>query len=841
MEIPLWGDIVIIFEQDEQNFDTIGLGMLVPNSGVVYEEFNGDFTLTFQHPYDASGKWTRIEIDRIVLAETPRGRQPFRIYYYKPTMNGIEVQARHLFYDLLDNICESVAYSGSAQGAMDAIKEGLSVPMPFTFYTDISCDTGGIGCTMDNPVSLLLKEEWDNNEGETKSFFYFYGGELKRDFFNVSMLESLGSTMDNPVSLLLKEEWDNNEGETKSFFYFYGGELKRDFFNVSMLESLGSDRGVFIVYRKNLVGLEVTEDISDVATRIYPIGKDGLALDGQYIDSQYVNNYAYPKVKVIEDTKAESQSDLREIAENFFAEGGDIPKVNIKVDFIDLSQTEEYKNYANLEKVFLGDTVTVVNQKMGFSKKAKIISYEFDVILGRYNKIELGDFSPTVTSPITRGANAGDIANTAYGKSNNAETLLQQHLKDFNNPHRVTAEQVGSGGTGGGSTVLNGTEAPSDALGNDGDYYIKDEVQGIADEHTLLLLHGEDFTDSSIYSEQGTEAPSDALGNDGDYYIKDEVQGIADEHTLLLLHGEDFTDSSIYSEQITNTGCTLSDSGKFGKAISFTNLNKLETVEQIFDINGEFTIDFWFSQREKKANATFIGGTQTGTFKIILSNGLETVEQIFDINGEFTIDFWFSQREKKANATFIGGTQTGTFKIILSNGIPVFQVHGQTSYYSSFVDTQLNTWYHFALTGKNKTYSMFVDGVKKNTFTYTGNISNDILRIGLNVAQNSTGSIEGVMDEIRISNVVRWDSKKNTFTYTGNISNDILRIGLNVAQNSTGSIEGVMDEIRISNVVRWDSDFTPPTEPYTVYKNAQAGEIYVKESGTWKKILTGMK
>ena len=652
MEIPLWGDIVIIFEQDEQNFDTIGLGMLVPNSGEVYEEFNGDFTLTFQHPYDASGKWKRIEIDRIVLAETPRGRQPFRIYYYKPTMNGIEVQARHLFYDLLDNICESVAYSGSAQGAMDAIKEGLSVPMPFTFYTDISCDTGGIGCTMDNPVSLLLKEEWDNNEGETKSFFYFYGGELKRDFFNVSMLESLGS-----------------------------------------------DRGVFIAYRKNLVGLEVTEDISDVATRIYPVGKDGLALEGQYIDSPYIGNYAYPKIRVIEDTNAETQSDLQKIAEDYFANGGDVPKVNIKVDFTDLSQTEEYKQYSNLEKVFLGDIVTVFNQKMGFLKKAKVISYTFDPLLTRYEEMELGDFSPTVTSPITKGANAGEVANTAYGKSNNAETLLQQHLKDFNNPHHVTSEQV-SGGTGGGTSILHDTKAPS----ND-------------------------------------------LGNDGDYYIKDELQGISDENTLLLLHGEDFTDSSIYSEQITNTGCTLSDSGKFGKAISFTNLNKLETVEQIFDINGEFTIDFWFNQREKKANATFIGGTQTGTFKIILSNG-----------------------------------------------VPVFQVHGQTSYYSSFVDTQLNTWYHFALTGKNKTYSMFVDGVKKNTFTYTGNISNDILRIGLNVAQNSTGSIEGVMDEIRIS-----------------------------------------------NVVRWDSDFTPPTEPYTVYKNAQAGEIYVKESGTWKKILTGMK
>lgn len=185
---------------------------------------------------------------------------------------------------------------------------------------------------------------------------------------------------------------------------------------------------------------------------------------------------------------------------------------------------------------------------------------------------------------------------------------------------------------------------------------------------------------------------------------------------------------------------------------------------------------------------------ETGKFNFTNLNKLETVEQIFDINGEFTIDFWFSQREKKANATFIGGTQTGTFKIILSNGVPVFQVHGQSNFYSSEVNTQLNRWYHFALTGKNKTFSLFIDG-----------------------------------------------TKKNTFTYTGNISNDILRIGLNVAQNSTGSIEGVMDEIRISNVVRWDSDFTPPTEPYTVYKNAQAGEIYVKESGTWKKILTGMK
>lgn len=118
-----------------------------------------------------------------------------------------------------------------------------------------------------------------------------------------------------------------------------------------MLESLGSDRGVFIAYRKNLVGLEVTEDISDVATRIYPVGKDGLALDGQYIDSPYIGNYAYPKIRVIEDTNAETQSDLQKIVEDYFANGGDIPKVNIKVVLLTYPRQQNTNQYSNLERV----------------------------------------------------------------------------------------------------------------------------------------------------------------------------------------------------------------------------------------------------------------------------------------------------------------------------------------------------------------------------------------------------------------------------------------------------------------------------------------------------------
>ena len=116
---------------------------------------------------------------------------------------------------------------------------------------------------------------------------------------------------------------------------------------------------------------------------------------------------------------------------------------------------------------------------MGFSKKAKVISYKFDPLLKRYKEMELGDFSPTVTSPITRGANAGQVANTAYGKSNNAEVLLQQHLNDFNNPHRVTADQVNNTSKqikSKSSNMSYGESIPSDNDGMEGDFYVMTDI-----------------------------------------------------------------------------------------------------------------------------------------------------------------------------------------------------------------------------------------------------------------------------------------------------------------------------------------------------------------------------
>lgn len=379
--------MVTIHDKKSNNFNTLGLGALLPSSCIVTEELNGSYELKMEHPYDPDGKWKRIAEENVILASTPRGMQPFRIYRVHPDMGRISVYARHIFYDLLDNGCINIVSKGTtAKAIMKAIQTGLLNPMPFTFETNIT----------------------------TSSAVEFADG--------------------NPVQMLL------GDSETGSFVQTFGGEILRDGYRVAMQTSIGADRDVAIRYGKNLVGLEVDEDISNVKTRI-------ICDTGRYreiYDSPYIDLYAFPKVHLI--SKFAWMSVLTKEAEAMLASGCDLPKVNIKVDFVELTKTEEYKDYAILEEVFLGDMVTIINDRMGFHKKAKVISYEWDCLLNRYGKIELGDFVTTIASSITSGMNSGS---TAVNDASNVLAKLNEHIGNLENPHGVTAEQVGATGDSG--------------------------------------------------------------------------------------------------------------------------------------------------------------------------------------------------------------------------------------------------------------------------------------------------------------------------------------------------------------------------------------------------------
>ena len=88
-----------------------------------------------------------------------------------------------------------------------------------------------------------------------------------------------------------------------------------------------------------------------------------------------------------------------------------------------------------------------------------------------------------------------------------------------------------------------------------------------------------------------------------------------DENTLLLLHGEDLTDSSIYGNTVTNNGVTVSTAqSKFGgKSLYFNgSSSKLIVNSDLFNFgSGDFTVDWW----------EYITATPATRFTISYNNG----------------------------------------------------------------------------------------------------------------------------------------------------------------------------------------------------------------------------
>lgn len=186
----------------------------------------------------------------------------------------------------------------------------------------------------------------------------------------------------------------------------YGGEIIYNNFELNMVDHRGRDNGVVISYGKNITGIEETVDDTELATSIIPVGKDNLLLPEYQIDSPYINNYekiyyktvdfnnigiAEPKDDDPGVTREQALQQLRDaVALMYDTNKVDMLNFNYKVNFIQLSKSEEYKNYAILEDVELGDTVAIKHLKMNIDLDGRVIKTKYNVLLDRFSEIELG-------------------------------------------------------------------------------------------------------------------------------------------------------------------------------------------------------------------------------------------------------------------------------------------------------------------------------------------------------------------------------------------------------------------------------------------------------------------
>lgn len=202
--------------------------------------------------------------------------------------------------------------------------------------------------------------------------------------------------------------------EENAFLNRWGGEVLYDNYQIIVNERVGGDYGVRAEMGYNISGIEENVDTQEVVTRIFPIGFNGRMLSGSapYVDSTNIAKYpfihskfaTYEDIKYVEDveneeekteayqTLEEFETALRNKAQEEFAAGADLPIITYKVDFVELSETQEYKDLKNLLKVGLGDTLRIRHRRLQIETKARCIARKYDHIRNRITEITLGNF-----------------------------------------------------------------------------------------------------------------------------------------------------------------------------------------------------------------------------------------------------------------------------------------------------------------------------------------------------------------------------------------------------------------------------------------------------------------
>lgn len=159
---------------------------------------------------------------------------------------------------------------------------------------------------------------------------------------------------------------------------------------VSIYEKIGKDSGVYFVERLNIKKLQIQSDSYNFATRMIPVGKDGLMIN---VDGKnYVENFQYSKkVKTVswKDERYTVESSLQEDAEAKLDEMSK-PYKSYTVEIRDLAAAKP-EEYGEILSFSLGDTAMLISKKEKIREKHRIVKmYEYPENTDK-NKCELAN------------------------------------------------------------------------------------------------------------------------------------------------------------------------------------------------------------------------------------------------------------------------------------------------------------------------------------------------------------------------------------------------------------------------------------------------------------------
>jgi phage minor structural protein len=369
--------MIQIYKPENTNFEANGDMPLLPEKALVHATLNGAWNLELQHPIDGEGRWKYITEEAVVKVPSFNGEQLFRIKHTEKAETGVTATAEPIFMDARED-CFLEDIRPTNKTGQEALNLMLAPNRKYSAESDIT-------------VRSTAYYEYKN------------------------FIEALNGNEDN------------------SFINRWGGEIFFNNYEIIVNKKQGNDYGVQILYGKNIKkdGIQEEVDTREVVTRIFPKAYNGYKSTNP-VDSELINKYPTVKIAtmtfddvkmqqdaseedrangvIICETQKELDKALEEKCRQQYESGIDKPKLSMSVEIVLLENTEEYREYKELEKVGLGDAVHCKHSKLGITTDARVIELEYDCLKKKTTQVELGDYKYNYFNNITSAANRIDNA-----------------------------------------------------------------------------------------------------------------------------------------------------------------------------------------------------------------------------------------------------------------------------------------------------------------------------------------------------------------------------------------------------------------------------------------------
>lgn len=276
---------------------------------------------------------------------------------------------------------------------LDVVARQITIDMSLGLWLEDvrPTDLGGQGA-----LNYLLANAEGNND-----YTFTWNISLSSNILAINTAYYLNKNLDQAL-----------RSEGNSFINKWGGYIKRRKFNITINSTIGSDRGLKLIYGKNIVSYEYESYIDETYSKVRGSGYNGIKGNWIVSSKSYKalrrNEYSY-NVRVADgssdsnyvyfDTEALAIAELDRLAAlEFTVNKVDEKKKNYRVNYVDIYKSEEYKGKYSSIPLYTGDTIQLLIDKENINETLKVTQRVYnhlkqevtDMVLSNYDYVPTG-------------------------------------------------------------------------------------------------------------------------------------------------------------------------------------------------------------------------------------------------------------------------------------------------------------------------------------------------------------------------------------------------------------------------------------------------------------------